>query len=256
MQGLILAAGRGTRLGALTKMVPKCMITINGYRLIELMLARLDARGIDRVVLVVGHAADTLRTLLGEKYRGVRMCYVVNPLYATTNNISSLLLAGSHLAADDTVLIESDLIFEQSVLDACLDDPAPDVAVVARYQHWMDGTVVTIDDDGCITRVIGKQNFNPHQADTYFKTVNLYKLSRTFCREFFLPAMRQQFHASGSDSYYEEALASRLHMSAYKLRAVNVSDKRWFEIDTPDDLARAAALFAASSQTVAPSGVW
>lgn len=256
MQGLILAAGIGTRLGDLTHTIPKCMIPLNGHRLIELMLDCLIARNIDQVVLVVGHAADALHEFLGDVYRGVRICYVINPLYAETNNIYSVLLAGPHLEADDTVLIESDLVFEQSILNACLDEPAPNVAVVASYQHWMSGTVVTIGDQGNIARVISKQNVDHTQADTYFKTVNVYKLSRLFSREFFLPAVRQHIRTDGAHSYYEEVFASLLHESAFALRAVKVCDKRWFEIDTPDDLAQAAALFADIGRRTLPAGVW
>ena len=76
------------------------------------------------------------------------MEYVDNPLYASTNNIYSLYLAKEHLLQDDTLLFESDLIFEDSVIDALLRHPYPSLALVAnlkagwtaRSSLWMKTT--------------------------------------------------------------------------------------------------------------------
>lgn len=64
--------------------------------------------------------------------------------YAHTNNIYSLFLARHHLASDDTLLLESDIVFEKRILERVLEEPYPDVAVVDRYKSWMDGTMVTV----------------------------------------------------------------------------------------------------------------
>ena len=77
-----------------------------------------------------------------------------------TNNIYSLSLAKEQLQQDDTLLIESDLIFEDKVLDKILSDPFPNIALVAKYESWMDGTVVMLDNDNNILNFVVKKAFN------------------------------------------------------------------------------------------------
>lgn len=106
--------------------------------------------------------------------------YVDNPLYAATNNIYSLYLAKEHLLQDDTLLFESDLIFEDSVIDALLHHPYPSLALVAKFESWMDGTVVTLDEDDNIKQFIPGSKFSYKKKTEYFKTVNIYKFNRDF----------------------------------------------------------------------------
>jgi choline kinase len=123
MQAIILAAGMGKRLGKYTQDGTKCMVEVNGKSLIERALEGLGRVGIKRVVLVVGYRADRLRAFLDGKFPDMEIVYVDNEIYATTNNIYSLWLAREHLAADDTLLLESDLIFQSEILQRLVDDP-------------------------------------------------------------------------------------------------------------------------------------
>ena len=85
---------------------------------------------------------------IGDRYDDkMKIEYVENPIYDKTNNIYSLALAKDKLQEDDTLLIESDLIFDDGLFDLILADPYPNLALVAKYQTWMDGTMVKIDDD-------------------------------------------------------------------------------------------------------------
>jgi len=140
MQAIILAAGMGRRLGELTRYDTKCMIEVNGIRIIDRLLANLAVARLSRIVLVIGFQGDKLRAYLGNEYCGIPIYYLENPYYAYTNNIYSLFLARHHLASDDTLLLESDIVFEKRILERVLEEPYPDVAVVDRYKSWMDGT--------------------------------------------------------------------------------------------------------------------
>ena len=89
-------------------------------------------------------------------------------------------MAKDYLVEEDTLLLESDLIFEEAVLRKLVDDPYPSLALVAKYESWMDGTVVTLDEDDNILDFIGKKNFNFSDTDSYYKTVNIYKFGKEF----------------------------------------------------------------------------
>src|SRR5688572_29897663 len=117
MQALILAAGLGLRLGELTRDRTKAMVEVDGKTLIERALDTLAGAGIRDVAIVIGHAADSLKRFVGTSYKGLHVTYLENPEYRTTNNIYSLWLAREFLARDDTVLLESDLIFEPRLLE-------------------------------------------------------------------------------------------------------------------------------------------
>lgn len=150
MQVVILAAGMGKRLGNLTRNNTKCMIRVNGITLIDRALSQFSKLKLNRIIIVIGYKGKELKEYVGDNYNGIPIHYIYNPIYDKTNNIYSLSLAKKELQEDDTLLIESDLIFEDAVLDKILSDPYPNIALVAKYESWMDGTVVTLGSDNII----------------------------------------------------------------------------------------------------------
>ena len=147
MQAIILAAGMGRRLGEYTKDNTKCMLPVNGVRLIDRLLTQFSKLSLKRVVIVVGYQGQNLKDYIGDRYNGqLKIEYVNNPDYDKTNNIYSLALAKEQLQEDDTLLVESDLIFDEGMFTLLLDNPYPNLALVAKYATWMDGTMVKLDD--------------------------------------------------------------------------------------------------------------
>ena len=144
MQGLILAAGMGKRLKELTQNNTKCMVKVNGVTLIDRVLHQLDRLSLSRVVIVVGYEGQKLMDYIGTLDIRTPICYVENPIYDKTNNIYSLALAKDYLLKEDTLLLESDLIFEDSVLEALVNDPRETLVLVDKYESWMDGTCIKI----------------------------------------------------------------------------------------------------------------
>ena len=150
MQAIILAAGMGKRLKKLTENNTKCMIKVNNVSLIDRMLHQNDAKKLKRIVIVVGYKGQKLIDYIGTLDIKTPIKFIENPIYDKTNNIYSLSLAKKELCEDDTLLFESDLILEDSVIDELLDDPHETLAIVDKYQSWMDGTCVKLNNDGTI----------------------------------------------------------------------------------------------------------
>jgi len=253
MQALILAAGMGTRLGPLTAGGPKCMVPLHGRPLIARLLDGLAGLGLRRAVLVVGHGADALRAALGDSYAGLPIAYVDNPDYRTTNNSYSLALAAPALCADDTLLLESDLVLDPAILRACAAAPGPAVAVVAPYASWMDGTTALLDGDGFVHRFVPKGAFDPALAPAYHKTVNVYRFSRPFCEDCLVPELRGHLARAGAQDYYELVLGAVVERGLARVRALVVDGPPWYEIDTPADLHAAEALFAGYAEARPPA---
>ena len=245
MQAIILAAGMGRRLGEYTKDNTKCMLPVNGVRLIDRVLTQLSPLGLTRVVIVVGYRGQNLIDYLGHRYDDkFPIEYVENPIYDKTNNIYSLALAKQQLQEDDTLLIESDLIYDDGLFQLLLNNPYPNLALVAKYESWMDGTMVRLDDEQNIVDFVSKEAFSFKEVDTYFKTVNIYKFSREFSRTKYVPFLEAYCTAVGNNEYYENVLRIITSLNDHSLKALPLSHEKWYEIDDKQDLDIAEAIFA------------
>ncbi|MCR4853595.1 MAG: aminotransferase class I/II-fold pyridoxal phosphate-dependent enzyme [Prevotella sp.] len=249
MQAIILAAGLGRRLGEYTKDNTKCMVPVNGVRLIDRLLHQLSGLGLNRVVIVIGYKGKELKTYLGNRYDGMlNIEYVENPVYDKTNNIYSLSLAKQQLQEDDTLLIESDLIFGDRLFPMVMEAPEPNVALVAKYESWMDGTMVRIDQERNIVNFIPKKAFRYEDVAYYYKTVNIYKFSREFSQQVYVPFLEAYCHALGNNEYYEQVLRVITLLDRSDLKALDIGDEKWYEIDDVQDLDIAEAIFASGDE--------
>ena len=227
MQAIILAAGMGKRLGEYTKNNTKCMVPVNGTPLIDRTLNQLSKLGLSRVVIVVGYEGRKLMDYLGEEWNGLRIEYVNNPIYDKTNNIYSLALAEKQLQEDDTLLIESDLIFDDGMFDLLLKNQFPNLALVAKYESWMDGTMVKIDRDYNIVNFVTKAAFDYSEVNCYYKTVNIYKFSKEFSRSKYVPFLNAYSKAVGNNEYYENVLRIISFLSKSDLKALPITNEKW-----------------------------
>lgn len=245
MQAVILAAGMGRRLGELTKGNTKCMVEVNGVTLIDRLLGQLSALDLKRVVIVVGYEGEKLVNYIGDRFNDkFEIVFINNPIYDKTNNIYSLALAREQLVEDDTILLESDLIFDDRMFSLILDNPYPNLALVAKYQTWMDGTMVRIDEDNNIINFITKKAFKYSDVDYYYKTVNIYKFSKEFMVNKYLPFLDAYCSALGNNEYYEQVLRVICMLENSELKALPITNEKWYEIDDVQDLDIAEALFA------------
>jgi histidinol-phosphate/aromatic aminotransferase/cobyric acid decarboxylase-like protein/choline kinase len=244
MQAVILAAGMGSRLGKYTKNNTKCMLSINGRTLIERSLDALDSAGISRCIIVAGYERDNLINFVGTRYKNIAITWIINDIYNKTNNIYSLYLARDHLLADDTLLLESDLIFEDRIIRELLENPEPTLAVVAPYESWMDGTVTQISNENVITNFIPKKFFNFNEKDSYYKTVNIYKFSRDFSQNCYVPFLEAYTQSMGNNEYYEQVLRVIAALEKNELKAMVLNDQKWYEIDDAQDMDIAETIFS------------
>ena len=245
MQAIILAAGMGRRLGDLTKENTKCMVPVNGVRLIDRLLGQLSGLSLKRVIIVVGYKGQELKNYIGHRYDDqLKIAYAENPIYDKTNNIYSLSLVKQQLQEDDTLLIESDLIFSDSLFQMIIADPYPNLALVAKYESWMDGTMVRLDADNNIVNFVPKKAFKYEDIDSYYKTVNIYKFSRDFSQQKYVPFLEAYCHALGNNEYYEQVLRVITLLDHAELKALPIGNEKWYEIDDIQDLDIAETIFA------------
>ena len=243
MQAIILAAGMGKRLKELTQNNTKCMVKVNGVTLIDRMLHQIEKQHLSRIIIVVGYEGQKLIDYIGTLDIQTPIVFINNPIYDKTNNIYSLALAKDWLCKDDTLLFESDLIFEDSVLEALVSDPRETLALVDKYESWMDGTCVKLAEDDTIEAFIPGKKFKFNEIKDYYKTVNLYKFSKHFSETHYVPFLDAYQSALGQNEYYEQVLRVITMLDDPEIKAKRLDGQRWYEIDDIQDLDIAKSIF-------------
>ena len=251
MQAIILAAGMGKRLKNLTRDNTKCMVEVNGITLIDRMLHQLERHHLSRIVIVVGYKGQKLIDYISTLDIQTPIVYVNNPVYDRTNNIYSLFLAKDYLCREDTILLESDLIFDDAILTALINDNRETLALVDKYESWMDGTCLKLTDDDKIKSFVPGKNFNFDDRHEYYKTVNIYKFSQHFSETRYAPFLDAYSKALGNNEYYEQVLRVIMMLDEPEIRAKRLEELRsdsekylWYEIDDVQDLDIASSMFA------------
>lgn len=246
IKAMILVAGKGERLKPLTDKAPKCLTVVNGTPILVNALDALQRCGIREVIIIVGYRGEKVRKEVGESYKGMSIRFVENDIYDKTNNIYSVWLGRDYID-DDILLIEGDVLFEEKILRALLDSPYRNSAAIDHYVPLLSGLVVNLSDDGLIKGMYLKA----HQKDPgfdysdKFKTVNIYKLSKSLTRKF-LEHIEKRISAGNVNCFYEEALKDILDTEGYGklfMKGVIVKGCKWFEIDTMHDITIAERVF-------------
>ena len=243
MQAIILAAGMGKRLKELTANNTKCMIEINGVTLIERLLKQIDDRNFSRIILVVGYKQDALKEYIAGLPIKTEIIYVENKDYETTNNIYSLSLAKDYLAKEDTIIFESDTLFEDSILDDLINDENKDLALVAKYESWMDGSRVELDENNKIIRYVPENEFLYTEDVKYNKAINIYKLSKKFINEHYLPQLNKYLKDNGYGASYEQVMKVLTASNDVNMQAKIINDQKWCEINDLQDVELATINF-------------
>ena len=220
------------------------MVKVNGISLIDRMLHQIEALGLSRIIIVVGYEGQKLIDYISTLNICTPIEYIENPIYDKTNNIYSLSLAKDRLCNEDTLLFESDLIFESSVLEALISDPRDTLALVDKYESWMDGTCVKLGQDDRIEAFVPGKRFVFDERDEYFKTVNIYKFSKHFSQTHYVPFLEAYQSALGQNEYYEQVLRVIALLDDPGISAKRLNGQLWYEIDDIQDLDIAESMFS------------
>ena len=246
MQALMLAAGMGRRLGKYTDGNTKCMVEVAGKKLIDRAIEAVKEANINKMILVVGYKGQNLIDYIKTAHAncGVEFVFINNVDYAKSNNIYSFYLAKDYIINDDTILMESDLIYENRLIKELVDLKEPNAVAIAKYKSWMDGTVVSCNADGFITNFMDKTEMDLFNADKYYKTVNVYKFSKEFCKNIYIPFLESYMKGFGLNSYYETVLKVVPCFTSNVLYGYEIGDLKWYEIDDAQDLDISNVMFS------------
>ena len=222
MDALILAAGRGTRLGHGR---PKCLVEVGGRPLIDHQLAALEAAGVDRVSVVVGYKAEEVLRALPSGIAAIE-----NVRYATTNSLYSFALA-EPLVRGDVLVLNADVLFHPEI--------------VRRLTRWSDSAIAYDSRSGTEAEemklairggLLERMSKELPVEESCGENLGVLALSAEAAKVAFNAA--RHIVAKGR---LREWLASSVNVAAiaHPLHCLDVADLPWVEIDFPHDLERA-----------------
>jgi choline kinase len=230
LTAVILAAGRGTRLGAA---VPKCLLPVGGRPLLARYLDALSTRGI-RLRLVTGHQADRVAAAVRELQPEGTAEMVVNADFHLGSVVSlDVGLRGIEGAA---LILDGDVFFDVRVLDALLDEPG-DHALAVDFTHQFTGEeyMAGVDAHGRV-RTLARR---PVEEERRGEWVGFARLGPQALSEL-QRNLTAQIAEGRTAEGYEDALARML--PSFEFRCARVDGIPWVEIDFPEDIAEAERL--------------
>lgn len=250
MQSIILAAGLGSRLGELTKECTKCMVKINGITLIERMLRQLDRYGMDRIIIVTGYKGDILKDYVQNLRINTPVVFVDNSDYRHTNNIYSLWLTREFLEEMDSLVLESDMIFEDRVIEKMLAVDNGCGTFVARPRPWMDGSIVKLDKDNNIVYFVDDEEVKRIDPSYYHKIVSIYKFKKRYVSEKYMTYLNEYVKKNRDNNLYESLLKVIDLDVEKKIPAEILDEEQWYEINDIQDMDIAESMFADGNEKV------
>lgn len=250
MQSIILAAGLGSRLGELTKECTKCMVKINGITLIERMLRQLDRYGMDRIIIVTGYKGDILKDYVQNLRINTPVVFVDNSDYRHTNNIYSLWLTREFFEEMDSLVLESDMIFEDRVIEKMLAVDNGCGTFVARPRPWMDGSIVKLDKDNNIVYFVDDEEVKRIDPSYYHKIVSIYKFKKRYVSEKYMTYLNEYVKKNKDNNLYESLLKVIDLDVEKKIPAEILDEEQWYEINDIQDMDIAESMFADGNEKV------
>ncbi len=240
---IILAAGRGTRLKNMTENMPKPMVNVNGKSIISKLTEHLINNGINKIVVLVGYMADSLKEHLKEYESTVDIVFIENNIYDTTNNIYTLWLAKDYLK-NGFYLFEADIFCENDIIKNLLSDSRDNIMLVGKFTSLMNGTVISHKNNSeeVDKMYLKKEQINNFDYSDKYKTVNFYKIGADFVNTFFLQKLDEHINKKDTNSYYELIIKEAID-KGHTFYSIKINELNWWEIDNQEDLEIAEEIF-------------
>lgn len=240
MKAVILAAGLGKRLAAVTGGAPKCLVPVAGRTLLDRMIERLVEAGLRDIIVVTGHRREDVERHLDAsaiaEARGATR--VFNDRFADWGNFYSLLVAEQAVSGDSFIKLDGDVLLDGRVLPILLAAPGPGALCVDAWEGIGEEEMkVRVDGGGRAVEL--SKRIDP--AAALGESIGIERIDASLA-----PAVWAELRAmidGETDEYYERAY-ERLMQKGESFSVADVTKCQWAEIDNADDLAAAEALLA------------
>lgn len=253
MKAVILVAGLGSRLGAITDDKPKCLTEVAGKEILTNTLEILNDLGFSECCLVIGYKGAAIVNRYKSSFKKIKLTYVINEIYSSTSTSYSLLLGltSSSRTTKEVFVFEGDVFFDKKILEEFLMLKVENSTIVDVYNSQYDGSFVSLSADKRVEDWIHKSRRTADfTIEDKFKTVNIHKFSKTFVEQTLVPYLIDQCSKEGANPPLEYIMQDLILRERLVMHAYVLTGERWFEIDTPEELLIANAIFQDVSSCV------
>ena len=245
MKAIILAAGTASRLRPLTDSTPKCLLKIGGRSLLQRSIDALTANGISELVIVTGYLHEQIESFVGQQYPNLRVTYIYNKEYSTTNNIYSLWLARPEADGEDVLLLDSDLLYDPAILSRVMASSHSNVLTLIRHPLGEEEMKVVTDEQGNILEI--SKTCNPALAAG--ESLGIERMSKSYTTALYRELALMIGQERLSNIFYERAF-ERLIPHGHTFRVLDVSDLFSCELDTVEDFENASQKIPATPRKI------
>lgn len=237
MKAVILAAGIASRLRPLTDNTPKCLLEVGDNTILGKTLDNLIKNDITELVVVTGYLQDQIKNYIAEKYPQLKVEYLYNEKYESTNNIYSLWMTKEKVIDGDFLLLDSDILFDHRIIGQLTDSEYENcLAVKSNFELGEEEIKVTLDQKGCITEI--SKTIDPKLA--IGESIGIEKFSKDYAEKLFAILDDMILNKNQVDIFYEAAFERSLKEGA-EIFTVDVGDYSCMELDTAEDIETAKA---------------
>jgi len=232
MKVVILAAGIASRLRPLTDNTPKCLLEIGDKTILGRTLDNLIENNLKDIVMVTGYLQDQIKNFISENYPQLKVEYLYNEKYSSTNNIYSLWMTKEQVINDDILLLDSDILFDSRIIGQLLNSDYQNcLAVKSGFELSEEEIKVTLNEKKCITEI--SKTVDPKLA--IGESIGIEKFSNKYVKDLFAILDDMILNQEQVDIFYEAAFERSLKEGA-EIYTVDVGDFGCMELDTVEDI--------------------
>lgn len=230
MKAVILAAGVASRLRPLTNDCPKCLLKVGERSLLQRSMDALKQSGISEFVIVTGYLHKQIEDFVTQNYSDVKVTFIHNSIYDSTNNIYSLWLARPKADGEEILLLDSDLLYDPAIIRRVLEAPEENILTLIRHELGEEEMKVVVDASGAITAL--NKTCNP--ADAVGESLGIERMGRAYTKALYEELEVMMEKEGLSNIFYERAF-ERLLPKGHTYHVLDVTDLFSCELDTVDD---------------------
>lgn len=243
MKAVILAAGIASRLRPLTDNTPKCLLNVGSKCLLARTIDSLIDNGFDRLVIVTGYLKEMIESFVSSNYPHLRVEYIFNSKYESTNNIYSLWLAKSAVKDQSMLLLDSDILFDSPLITKLMKSEHENCLALNSHELGDEEIKVILNTDGQITEISKTCSIE----DAVGESVGIERFSADFVKELFTELDDMILNKGQSGVFYEMAFENLINKGA-QIYTVNTTEIFSMELDTVEDFENACAKLPAHLQ--------
>lgn len=243
MKAVILAAGIASRLRPLTDNTPKCLLNVGSKCLLARTIDSLIDNGFDRLVIVTGYLKEMIESFVSSNYPHLRVEYIFNSKYESTNNIYSLWLAKAAVKDQSMLLLDSDILFDSSLITALMKSEHENCLALNSHELGDEEIKVILNSEGQITEISKTCSIE----DAVGESVGIERFSADFVKELFAELDDMILNKGQSGVFYEMAFENLINKGT-EIYTVNTTDIFSMELDTVEDFETACIKLPAHLQ--------